>query len=160
LLNQGVIKTATADSDTHSTAIVQAGGPRNFVASSSDAPSGWNDAELAANVHQGRLIASNAPFLRLTIAGDADATAGLGVGERKSVAATSHAATLHLEVQSPAWAEFDTVEVFANAVPLQMPDENQHGVQVPRYEAEPTLVLRAGQDFEVRNVVVDPAVPE
>ena len=41
-----------------------------------------------------------------------------------------------------------------------MPDENLHGVQVPRYEAEPTLVLRAGPDFEVRTVVVDPQVPE
>jgi hypothetical protein len=160
LLNQGIIKTATADSDTHSTAIVQAGGPRNFVASSSDDPSGLHDGELAANVRRGRLVASNAPFLRLTIAGDAGATAGLGVAEPKLVAATSHAATLHLNVQSPAWAEFDTVELFANSVPLQMPDENQHGVQVPRYEAEPTLVLRAGQDFEVRNVVVDPAVPD
>ena len=160
LLNQGHIKTATADSDTHSTAIVQAGGPRNFVASSSDDPSELNDAELAASVRQGRLIASNAPFLRVTVEGDAGATAGLGMGESKLVAATSHAATLHLNIQSPAWAEFDTVELFANAVPVQIPDENLHGVQVPRYEAEPTLVLRAGPDFEVRNVVVDPEVPE
>src|SRR4029453_7840692 len=67
LLNQGIIKTATADSDTHSTAIVQAGGPRNFVASSSDDPSGLQDGELAANVRRGRLAASDAPFLRLPI---------------------------------------------------------------------------------------------
>lgn len=160
LLNQGRIKTATADSDTHTTAIVQAGGPRNFVASSSDEPRDLDDVELAESVRQGRTIGSNAPFLRVTVEGDGGATAGLGLGAPRLVAAMSHAATLHLTVQSPAWAEFDTVEVFANAVPLQMSDKNLHDVEVPRYEAEPTLVLRAGPDFEVRTVVVDPTVPE
>ena len=160
LLNQGIIKAATADSDSHTTAIVQAGGPRNFVASSSDDPADQNDAELAASVRQGRLIGTNAPFLRVTVEGDGGATAGLGFDEPKLVAAASHAATVHLNVQSPTWAEFDTVELFTNAVPLQEPDKNLHGVEVPRYEAEPTLILRAGPDFAVRNVVVDPAVAE
>jgi hypothetical protein len=123
-------------------------------------PSDLRDDDLALAVREGRLIASNAPFLRVTIEGDASATAGLGVGEAQLVAATSGAAALHLNVQSPAWAEFDTVELFANADPLPMADENLHGVQVPRYQAEPTLVLRAGSDFEVRTVVVDPEVPE
>jgi hypothetical protein len=159
LLNQGHIKAATANSDTHSTAIVQAGGPRNYVAASADEPANLNHAELAASVRQGRLIASNAPFLRVTVEGDAGATAGLGIGEPKLVAATSRAATLHLQVQSPVWAEFDTVELFANAAVVEVPDENLHGVQVPRYAAEPTLTLVAGPDFEVRNVIVDPAVP-
>src|SRR5262249_38693233 len=100
LLNQGIIKAATSDSDTHSTAIVQAGGPRNFVASFSDDPTELNDAELARSVRQGRLIGSNGPFLRVTVEGDGGVTAGLGLGEPKLVAATSGAATLHLSVQS------------------------------------------------------------
>jgi hypothetical protein len=160
LLNHGHVKTATADSDTHSTAIVQAGGPRNFVAASSDDPADLTDAEMAANVRDGRVIGSNAPFLRVSLEGDGGATAGLGLGEPKLVAATSHAATLHVNVQSPMWAEFDTLELFANAVPVQIPDMNLHDVEVPRYEAEPTLVLQAGSDFAVRTVVVDPAVSE
>lgn len=159
LLNNGRIKAATADSDTHSTAIVQAGGPRNFVASSSDDPAELDDAELAASVRQGRSVGSNAPFLRVTLAGDGGATAGLGVGEAKLVRATARDVTLRLKVQSPSWAEFDTIEVFANTVPFPMPDENLHGVQVPRYVAEPTLVLTAGADFEIENVTVDPSVP-
>ena len=161
LMNQGHIKAATADSDTHSTAIVQAGGPRNFVASSSGDPRDLNDTELAASVRQGRLIGTNAPFLRVTIEGDGGTMAGLGLGEPKLVAATSGAVTLHLNVQSPTWAEFDTIEVFANTVPVPMPDKNLHGVKVPRYEAEPTRVLRAGADadFEVRSLVIDPEVP-
>jgi len=159
LLNQGYIKTATADSDTHSTAIVQAGGPRNFVASSSDDPGDLDDVELTASVRQGRLIGTNAPFLRVTLEGDGGATAGHGLGQPKLVGATSHAATLHLNIQSPTWAEFDTIELFANSIPIEMADENLHGVQVPRYDAEPTLVLRAGMDFSVRTVVVDPDVP-
>jgi hypothetical protein len=155
LLNQGRIKAATADSDTHSTAIVQAGGPRNFVASSTDDPADLSDTELAASVRQGRLIGTNAPFLRVRLEGDGGAAAGLGLGEAKLVAATSGEVTLHVHVQSPTWAEFDTIEVFANTVPIPMPDENMHGVQVPRYAAEPTLVLSAGADFDVETVAVD-----
>jgi hypothetical protein len=159
LLNQGHIKAATADSDTHSTAIVQAGGPRNFVASSSDDPSELNDAELAASVRQGRLFGTNAPFLRVSIQGDGGAMAGLGLGEPQLVAATSRA-TIHLNVQSPIWAEFDTIEVFANTMPLPQADENLHGVRVPRYEVEPTLVLHAGTDFGIVQRIVDAEVLE
>jgi hypothetical protein len=159
LLNQGRIKAGTSNSDTHSTAIVQAGGPRNFVASSSDHPRELDDAELAASVRDGRLIGSSAPFLRVTIEGDGGAVAGLAFGEPKLVAATSGSATVRVHVQSASWAEFDTLEVFANTVPFAVPDENMHGAAVPRYDVEPTMVLQAGSDFEVESVVVDPAVP-
>ncbi len=159
LLNQGRIKAAMANSDTHSTAVVQAGGPRNFVASSSDAARELDDAELAASVRDGRLIGSNAPFLDVTIEGDGGAVAGLGLGDSRLVAATAGSATIRLHVQSAAWAEFDTIEVFANAVPFAVPEMNMHGVQVPRYDVEPTLVLRAGADFTIANVVVDATVP-
>lgn len=158
LLNQGHIRAATANSDTHSTALVQAGGPRNYVAASADAPRDLDHAELAASVRQGRLIASNAPFVRVTIDGDGGARAGHALGEPMLVPATAGVATLRIHVESPEWAEFDTIEVFANAVPVPMPDRNLHDVEVPRYEAEPTRILHAGTDFALRTVVVDPEV--
>lgn len=159
LLNQGIIKAATADSDTHSTAVVQAGGPRNYVASSTEAPRDLDDAELAASVREGRLIATNAPFVRVELEGDGGAVAGHAVGRPRLVPATAGTATLRIHVESPAWAEFDTIEVFANAETIAMPDRNLHGVEVPRYDAEPTRLLHAGTDFTVRRIAVEPDIP-
>ncbi len=158
LLNQGIVKAATANSDTHSTAVVQAGGPRNFVAASADVPRDLDHAELAASVRQGRLIASNAPFVRIELEGDGGALAGHALGAPTLVPATAGEATLRIHVESPAWAEFDTIEVFANAATVAMPDRNLHGVEVPRYDAEPTRLLHAGTDFTVRRVVVEPDI--
>lgn len=160
LLNQGRIKAGTANSDTHSTAVVQAGGPRNYVASSGAGGGDLDDAELAASVRDGRMIGTSGPFLTVTISGDEGATAGLGIDEEKLVAATAGVATLRVRVQSAAWAEFDTVEVFANTVPFAVPDTNMHGVQVPRYDVEPILVLRAGTDFDITSTVVDETIAE
>lgn len=159
LLNQGRFKSATADSDTHTTLLSQAGGPRNFVAASTDTPGDLDEAELAASVTGGRLIGTNAPFVRIQVEGEEGQTAGLALGEPQLVRATSGQVTVRLGIQSPLWAEFDTVEIYANTVPLPVPDRNFHGVTVPRYSATPNLVLRAGTDFEVATVTVDPELP-
>jgi len=159
LLNQGRTKAATANSDTHSTAVVQAGGPRNFVASSADAPAEVDDGELAASVRDGRMVGTNAPFLSVSVEGDDGAVAELGIGAPTLVGATAGAATVRVRVQSPVWAEFDTIEIFANTVPTAVPDRNMHGVEVPRYAVAPTMVLRAGNDFDIEEVVVDSTIP-
>jgi hypothetical protein len=156
LLNQGLVRTAIGNSDTHATAVVQAGGPRNFVASSTDAPADLDDDELAANVNAGRVVASNAPFVRFTLEGDEDAVAGLELGKPLLVPATGGQAKIRVNVQSPEWAAFDTIDVYANATATEEDDENLHGVQVPRYKAVPTLSLVAGQDFEVNRAEIDP----
>ncbi len=159
LLNQGRIKTATSDSDSHTTAIIQAGGPRNYVASPSDVPSELDDATLAQSVRDGRVVGTNAPFVRVTIEGDGGATAGLALGESRLVAATSGSATLRIDVESPEWAEFDTVEVFTNTVPTAVPDENFNGAMVPSYAVAPDITLHAGTDFTVDHEVVDDNIP-
>jgi hypothetical protein len=159
LLNQGRIKTATSDSDSHTTAIVQAGGPRNYVASPSDAPGELDDATLAQSVHDGRVVGTNAPFVRASIEGDGGAVAGLALGEQRLVEATGGSATLRIDVQSPEWAEFDTVEVFANTVPEAEPDENFNGAMVPRYTVTPDVTLHAGTDFAVDHEIVDDDIP-
>jgi hypothetical protein len=152
LLSQGILKTGTADSDTHSTAIVQAGGPRNFVASSSDNPALLDDRELAANVNAGRSIGTNGPFVRFTIEGDAGQTAGLDLAHGDMVRATGGTATVRLNIQSPTWAPFDTVELYVNTVTGSVPERNFNGAVVPRYTVQPTITLVAGTNFEVRTV--------
>jgi hypothetical protein len=155
LLNQGIIKSGTADSDSHTTAIIQAGGPRTFLASSTDEPSEIDPVELAASTNGGRVIATNAPFIRFEVEGDGGATAGLAMGRPKLVAATGATVTIRLNVQSPDWAEFDTIQVYSNTVPAPVDDEAPHGITVPSYRADPILVLEAGKDFEIRRVPVE-----
>jgi hypothetical protein len=149
LLNQGRIKAGIADSDTHHTAIVQAGGPRSYLASSTDLPSEIDGTELALSVNEGKLIATNGPFVGVLLHGDADAVAGLGAGQSNLVAATGGDATIDVHVESPDWAEFDTIEIYANTVPVPVEDEGPHGITVPRYTVTPTMVLTAGTDFTV-----------
>ena len=158
LLNQGIIRTATSDSDTHHTALIQAGGPRNFVASSSDDPAQIDEMEIVNSVNQGRVIGSNAPFVRISIDGDNGESAGLALGQTNLVRATSGTVTLNVRVQSPVWAEFDTVDVFVNTVPTAMPDKNIFGVEVPSYVPAPQLSLKLGRDFERSEVVVHPDI--
>ena len=154
LLNQGIIRTATSDSDTHHTALVQAGGPRNFVASASDEPAQIDEMEIVSSVNQGRVIGSNAPFVRVSVDGDGGESAGLALGQTNLVRAAGGIVTLNVRVQSPLWAEFDTIDVFVNTVPTAMPDENIFGVAVPSYVPAPQLSLRLGSDFERTEVVV------
>jgi len=154
LINQGRIKTGTADSDTHSTALVQAGGPRNYVASSVDDPAAIDSAVLAESVNAGRVVGSNGPFVRISVEGDGGELAGLDLGLPRLVTATA-TPTLHLNIQSPEWAEFDTIDIYINTQPVAVPDSNFLGVEVPRYNVVPSITLIAGVDFDVERVVVD-----
>jgi len=152
LLNQGRIKTGTADSDTHQTAIIQAGGPRNYVASSTDLPEEIAADELAVSVAEGRVIGTNGPFVRVTLSGDDGTVAGLAADQPRLVSATSGTGTLRIEVQSALWAPFDQIEVYANTVPVPVPEEGPNGIMVPRYAVAPSFVLNAGEDFALREV--------
>jgi hypothetical protein len=63
---------------------------------------------------------------------------------------------LEIHVQAPLWAEYDRIEIYANAatVPVLMAD----GVPV-LFTATPTRVLHAGEDFIVDLVDVIPGQP-
>jgi len=104
------------------------------------------------SVNEGRVIGTTGPFVRVTLAGDDGALAGLAGDQPRLVAARGGAATLRVEIQSPLWAEFDQIEIYANTVPVAVPEEGPHGTTVPRYGVEPTQVLNAGADFSVEQV--------
>lgn len=150
LLNQGRIKTGMADSDTHHTAIVQAGGPRTYLASSTDDPAELTDAELARSVLNGQAIATNGPFLNVIAVGVEDRQAGLAFGQSNLLLASDGGATLLVNVRSPSWAPFDEIAVYVSTVPVPADD----GTPVPRYAVSPTRTLHAGTDFQVREVEV------
>lgn len=110
-------KGIVCDSDTHSTTIVQAGGPRNMLASPTDDPALLDPDTLAESVNEGRNVCTSGPFVRVSVEGDGGALASHSLADDLIVPATLGSATVHVDIQSPTWAEYDRIEVYVNNVP-------------------------------------------
>ncbi len=151
LLNQGSYKTGIADSDTHQRIGEQAGGPRTYVASATDDPASLDPTVLAQTVNAGRAFGSNGPFVEVSLVAGAGANAaGLGLGQSLSSGpAAGGEATLGIAVSSPVWAEFDTIEVYANSTPNCLAAYNYFGGLNRACTIEPSHTLVAGTDFTV-----------
>jgi len=61
---------------------------------------------------------------------------------------------LEITVQAPLWAEFDRIEVYANAATIASPTSSAPEL----FSAVPTVVLNGGVDFVVNQVDVFPSV--
>jgi hypothetical protein len=158
LLNQGLITTAIADTDTHEFLPINAAGARTWTASPTDEPSAIDPADCARAVAAGRAIGGQGAFVtpRLRADDGSGASADLTLDGSTTVASSNNKVILEARVQAPIWAPFDRIEIYANAatVVARMRD----GIPT-LYSAEPSLVLVAGTDFTVERVVVDPEVP-
>jgi hypothetical protein len=148
LLNQGIVRTAVATSDSHEKR-TNSGGSRTFIASGVTAPADlWSEADtLAANVTRGRTIGTNGPFveLRLDAASTGD-TATLALGNPLLATTVDGAADVTVTVTSPRWAEFDAIELYVSSVP-EAYDHDGNPATRDRYRVSPDVVLVAGTDF-------------
>lgn len=168
LLNQGYTKTAVADSDTHRRITTLSGIPRTMVASPTDDPGALSALAdtLSANVNAGRATGTNTPYMKVTTsAASTGETGGLELGLPLEIATADGAVDVTVEIQSPLWAEFDTVEFYVNSVTTRSIEQVNSGdpsvdpVDVMRYSVTPDFTHTAGTDFTVSTVVVDPGVP-
>lgn len=123
LLNLGILATATANSDSHRETVDQLGLPRNYIASPIDPKDGFGtfgdfDGDAYAKaINQHKLFATAGPFVSVTAKGEDGAKLGIGdVVKGPKV-------TLNIEVKSPSWAWFDTIELYANTEPLPADDD-------------------------------------
>jgi len=114
LLNLGYRLTALGNSDTHGKTKVEAGCPRNFVASPTDRPGFIDPADVAAAVREHQVVASYGPFIRFW-ADDPDQ----GIGSEITANGTVE---LTVEVQSPTWFDVDRVEVYENGTLIHVWD--------------------------------------
>jgi hypothetical protein len=125
LLNQGMIHTGIADSDTHRRILTQAGVPRSMIASNVAAIDLLDPETLSATVNSGKVVGTNAPMVRVTLealtSGD---TASLEVGEPVLVSAADGKVEITVDIQSPVWAEFDRVEYYLNTTTIQTIEED------------------------------------
>jgi hypothetical protein len=106
LLDQGVVKTGTAVSDSHRVVVEMAGYPRSYVATSTDDPSRITDAMVTDAVVNRQVMGTSGPFIRFTIDGK-----GMGSLVRPKNWLGSR---MEIVVSAPAWIPVAEVRVYAN----------------------------------------------
>ena len=169
LLNQGFVTTAITDTDTHSFHDLRSGGGRTWTPSSSDSPAGILDAEIGLAVKAGKAVGGQGIFVLTRLEADSTGettgfelgdqmivvnTPGGGVDLRPGVRTTDGAVHLDIEIQAPAWAPYDTIEVYSNSSTTVA--KTNGGVPV-LFGAVPDLTLTLGAgDFSVDAVDVSP----
>ncbi len=158
-LNQGLITTFIADTDTHEFFNTGSAGGRTWTASSTDAPAAIDPSELARSVKAGRAVGGQGVYVqtRLHAADGSNAVADLTLGGHTTVTSANGAVDLEIHVQAPLWAEYDRIEVYANA-PTNVTGTNG-GVPVS-YGATPALTFDLGAGGFTRSIVnVFPSIP-
>ncbi len=190
LINQGIISTGIADSDTHRRFITQSGFPRSMVASLEDDPGLLDQDDVSASVNDGRVAGTNGPMVRVTAHATSTAesggldlgrctgvvactdtstcppctdTAQCGVGETCTALPTLLSTTdggvdITVDVQSPLWAPFDSIEFYVNTTTTKSTttgvETGAGTIDVHRYSLTPDAVHTAGVDFTVSTVPV------
>jgi hypothetical protein len=147
LINQGIVRTGVADSDTHTTTAGVSGFPRTMVASLSDDPGDLSllASSLSANVNAGRAFGTGGPMVRVSAsAASTGQTASLELGAPLTISTTDGAVDITVEIQSPTWAPFDTVEYYINTTTTRVTLMNQQTgagpINVNRYTITPDFV--------------------
>jgi hypothetical protein len=163
MINQGIVKTAVADSDTHKRIITQAGMPRNFVASATDDPAAIVPADVSANVDSGHSFGTNAPIVRVAVhAASTGEDGSLELGEPTTISTTDGQVDIEVDIQSPIWAEFDRVEYYINTTTTKSTVMKESGaglVPVTTYSITPDYVQTAPADFMADTVIDNMSIP-
>jgi hypothetical protein len=114
---------------------------------------------VARSVTAGRAVGGQGLYVqtRLRAADGSNAVADLTLGGSTSVTSTNGAVELEIRVQAPLWAEYDRIEIFANA-PTTVAATNG-GVPV-FYGATPALTFDLGAGGFTRSTLdVRPSIP-
>jgi hypothetical protein len=115
-LNQGYPTTFIADTDSHRFTNLNSAGARTWTASPTDDPSSIDPNDVAGSVSSGRAVGGQGVFVTTRlVAKDGSGAADLGWGGDTSVTDATGEVTLEIDVQSPSWAQWDTIQVYANA---------------------------------------------
>lgn len=118
-LSRGLIKTATAVSDTHNTRTHVGGYSRTWVKVGTDLPTQFDASAFAAALKAQRAFGSNGPVLQVTAQAVSSTGAPLRnpaeIGGTVSIdPAAGEQVELTIDVQSPEWLTFDTIEVYTH----------------------------------------------
>jgi hypothetical protein len=156
-LNQGLRTTGIGDTDTHEFLPLNSAGARTWTASPTDDPPAIDPADIAQAVAAGRAVFGQGIYVQAQLrAGDeSGAVADFTRGGSVDVRSDGGTVLLDVQAQSPLWAPFDRIEIYANAETVVA---RERGGVPTLYGAEPTLVLTAGVDVPLEREVVDDRV--
>ncbi len=159
LLNQGLITTFIADTDTHEFRNLNTAGARTWTAAATDEPRLVDPAQVARSVNAGKAVGGQGIYVqpKLVAKDGSAAVADLTLNGAPTVKSTNGDVDLQIYAQAPLWAEFDQIEIYANAATV--PTLTIAGTPV-LFTATPTRVLKKGIDFTVDEVDVAPSNPK
>jgi hypothetical protein len=150
LVGSGRRLIGVAGSDSHTLSTSRAGWPRTWLRLDEPVPGYVTEEEISGALHQGRVIASSGPFVRLSVNGG-------DIGDL--VPATSTSLDVRVSVDAAAFIPIDEVIIFLDGVDvarLRVPRSSAH----PRFEAALTLPMRPkGDSFVVAVAVGDALLP-
>jgi hypothetical protein len=155
LINQGIVRSGVADSDTHSRRTTYLA-TRNQIASAVTDPGMLSDqAEtLAATVAAGKLVGTNGPFVIITAEGSLASnpqSAGLGIDEDSTLSVDSGSdVTLRVEIATAEWAAVDSVDFYINNQPERTSDVDE----AARYGVCPDVTVSAGDGTWTQSTVI------
>ena len=160
LINQGIVRTGVADSDSHQRRTTYLATRNQIPSSVTDPGQLAGQAEtLAATVKAGKVIGTNAPFVTIEASGllrGASQRAGLSLPDSTTLPIDAGSeVTVTLRIASAEWAKVDTVDFYIN----NQPEKISLPGQAARYGVCPNLSISAGdRRWEAREVVVNPAI--
>jgi hypothetical protein len=126
LLSQGILRTGTANSDTHSLALEQVGYPRNLVFGEHLTVNPFSVEQFNGAVRAGRVVGTNGPVLNAWIEDEIDDGTGNlvkqvfrpNVDPRQAIKQTS-TMTLNIVVSGAPWIPIEEVRVIVNGDVVQ-----------------------------------------
>lgn len=170
MLNQGIIKTFVANSDTHERRL-NSFATRNMISAPPSLLTGTspNFGALRSNPHDlgdqviaGRSVATNSLILEVKADNQLAQTAGLeltdafGTSENPLPSGDGEIVNLNISVRSPDWAEYDQILVFVNGETIRTADQTGLNPATPaRYLlCDATATLNLGDGDFTRDTVV------
>jgi hypothetical protein len=117
LLNQGLRTTFIADTDSHRFTSQRSAGARTWTASPTDQASAIDSADVALAVDAGRAVGGQGLYVqtRLLATDGSGQSADLTLGGTTTMTDEFGEVQLEITIQSPAWAQWDRVEIYRNA---------------------------------------------
>lgn len=161
LINQGLVRTGVADSDTHSRRVTHLA-TRSQVASSVSDPAQLSaQAEtMAAMVAAGKVVGTNGPFVTIQATGSFQGnarSASLAIDDEVSMAVDSGSdVTVTLDIQGAAWAAVDSVDFYIN----NQPELTSAAGAAARYGVCANRTISRGDaGWSETEVIVDGTIP-
>jgi len=155
-LNEGLRTTAIADTDSHRFTSLNSSGARTWTAASAltDEPATLDGGEVARSVADGKAVGGQGIYVQTRLVGvNSGDVADLTESGKTTMSDPLGDVDLEISIQAPIWAEYDTIEIYANAATAPLDPGEPY-----LFSATPTQTL-VSPAFPISTVNVFPGIP-